>query len=481
MAQPAAYLRAQDFSDWQTAHPDVIYDGTDLDAEFDRIKTTTDQIRTNLALIQRDDTRLTNSSVHAEAFDASALALMSSKSWTVKGTWLTATVYAVGDIVVNGTVTYVCAVAHTSGTFATDLAAVKWVAMGNALTSIAGSADKLPYFSGTNVVSLADLSAFARTLLDDASTTIFRQTLQIIASDERTITGNTTLTSSDIGKIIHMDATSAPLTATLPLCATVGKGAWIAIGKSDSSANGASVSRSTTDLFDDGRGLAKQRKKGDYAILVSDGVSKWTILGAVWTHDMIVYSTPGTTSFIRNDLPLGVRAIRAVCQAGGGGGGGGNSTTNWRGSGGSAGAYCEKTIQLTSMSSSETVTVGSGGAGGATGNPGAAGSNGTLSSFGSFCSAGPGLGGLGGTSTAVGGVAGGTATGGDINIPGSDSELGPSTSGVGVGPGADSILGGGGKINIANTASGYGAGGSCGNHTGGTGGAGSQGIVIVRF
>lgn len=42
--------------------------------------------------------------------------------------WVTSTVYAVGNFVTNGGITYYCLVAHTSGTFATDLAAGKWVA-----------------------------------------------------------------------------------------------------------------------------------------------------------------------------------------------------------------------------------------------------------------------------------------------------------------------------------------------------------------
>jgi hypothetical protein len=43
-----------------------------------------------------------------------------------KGNWATATAYLVDDIVVRGGSTYICLVAHTSGTFATDLAANKW-------------------------------------------------------------------------------------------------------------------------------------------------------------------------------------------------------------------------------------------------------------------------------------------------------------------------------------------------------------------
>lgn len=43
--------------------------------------------------------------------------------------WVTATAYSVGDVRVNGVNAYYCAIAHTSGTFATDLTAVKWVVM----------------------------------------------------------------------------------------------------------------------------------------------------------------------------------------------------------------------------------------------------------------------------------------------------------------------------------------------------------------
>jgi len=43
--------------------------------------------------------------------------------------WVTATAYAVGDRVLMNDKNYRCLVAHTSGTFATDLAASKWVLM----------------------------------------------------------------------------------------------------------------------------------------------------------------------------------------------------------------------------------------------------------------------------------------------------------------------------------------------------------------
>jgi hypothetical protein len=41
--------------------------------------------------------------------------------------WVTSTAYVVGDVRLQGNDCYYCATAHTSGTFATDLAANKWV------------------------------------------------------------------------------------------------------------------------------------------------------------------------------------------------------------------------------------------------------------------------------------------------------------------------------------------------------------------
>ncbi|MFH1603693.1 MAG: hypothetical protein ABIH03_07280, partial [Pseudomonadota bacterium] len=46
-----------------------------------------------------------------------------------RGTWLTATAYVRNDVALNAGYLYVCLTAHTSGTFATDLAAAKWLAI----------------------------------------------------------------------------------------------------------------------------------------------------------------------------------------------------------------------------------------------------------------------------------------------------------------------------------------------------------------
>lgn len=49
-------------------------------------------------------------------------------NWELYTDWVTSTVYAKGDKVYNSGVEYACLVNHTSGTFATDLTSVYWVA-----------------------------------------------------------------------------------------------------------------------------------------------------------------------------------------------------------------------------------------------------------------------------------------------------------------------------------------------------------------
>ncbi|WP_316977272.1 carbohydrate-binding protein [Shumkonia mesophila] len=154
MAQPPAYTPAYNFSDYQTSNPADPLPGNRLDIELAAVKTTTDGIRTNLALIQRDDGAIANQVVTPDSFTAASLALIGG-SWAPRGAWATTTAYAVGDVVSNSGNSYVCAVAHTAGTFATDLAASKW------LIIEAGSyaADDIVYDNGVSALAATDVQA----------------------------------------------------------------------------------------------------------------------------------------------------------------------------------------------------------------------------------------------------------------------------------------------------------------------------------
>jgi hypothetical protein len=121
MAQPDTYTRRADFSAFAASQPTAPHSGVNLDAEFNAAKATLDQILANLVLIQRDDGRLGNNSVGNDQLKAEVTIGLNAAT-----NWETATPYSANDAVFESDKLYRCLVAHTSGTFATDLAAVKW-------------------------------------------------------------------------------------------------------------------------------------------------------------------------------------------------------------------------------------------------------------------------------------------------------------------------------------------------------------------
>ena len=122
MAQPPPYERQYAFRAFQTANPDDPLPGQKVDIEFNAVKATLDEVLANLALIQRDDGRVANNSVGTSQLDGALISL----GFERPTAWATATAYAVDDAVFQNSKLYLCLVAHTSGTFNTDLSALKW-------------------------------------------------------------------------------------------------------------------------------------------------------------------------------------------------------------------------------------------------------------------------------------------------------------------------------------------------------------------
>lgn len=127
MTQPTPYSPTYNFTDWQAAHPSDPLPGDDVDIQLSSLSTFSQQVCNSLAQIQRDDGALANGIVNLESLSTALATLMGLGGYTVKGAWLTATAYVVGDLVAQATGTYVCGTAHTSGVFATDYAAGKWL------------------------------------------------------------------------------------------------------------------------------------------------------------------------------------------------------------------------------------------------------------------------------------------------------------------------------------------------------------------
>ena len=166
-----------------------------------------------------------------------------------------------------------------------------------------------------------------------------------------------------------------------------------------------------------------------------------------------------------------------------GGGGAGSAWGDGSGGGGASG-YARKLIPASSLSSTETVTVGTGGIGVAFNDGG----NGTNSSFGAILAANGGI-----AAIELDGGQGGASSGGDLNIQGQHGGDGAAVGNPNVGGmGGNSELGFGGAPryraeNLAGSidgydATGHGAGGggaARGSNGSSTGGDGGNGIVIV--
>lgn len=179
-------------------------------------------------------------------------------------------------------------------------------------------------------------------------------------------------------------------------------------------------------------------------------------------------------------VPVGTTEMEIEAWGGGGSGAGGDTSTPGRGAGGASGGYCFKYYSGT-MDATLAVTIGAGGAAspsGAGGNDGAAG--GATSVVGTNLGTLTANGGGGGAKQSGVGGTGGTATGCDLNLQGAYGGVGfnsPSIFGVG----GDAPRGGrGGAANIAIGGLIPGGGGSAGNHTSGSSGAGAAGRVVIR-
>jgi microcystin-dependent protein len=111
MAPPTRYTRQFNFTNQQALTPTAPLQADKVDAELNALVVTTDQVITNLSLIQRDDGELANGSVGPDQLASSVSVGMDPPE-----AWAAAQAYTTTSIVTYANKFYVATSAHTSAT-----------------------------------------------------------------------------------------------------------------------------------------------------------------------------------------------------------------------------------------------------------------------------------------------------------------------------------------------------------------------------
>lgn len=110
---------------------------------------------------------------------------------------------AARPVVAGGTGATTASGARTALGVAIGIDVQAYDAMLAALVALSSAADKLPYFDGADSFAMADLTSFARTLLDDADAETARTTLEALKNQTAAVTSTDldTITTSGVYKI----------------------------------------------------------------------------------------------------------------------------------------------------------------------------------------------------------------------------------------------------------------------------------------
>ena len=157
MAQATRYFRTTDFAEEEATNVGgrSTVRTARVSYELDTLGDSHNRVITNLALIQRDDGEIRDSMVKLHTLSGDVNKYLVAVGGVPRGLWATATAYALRDVVNSGGNTYICCVAHTSGTFAPDLAVPYWLLL--QLGGASGAAS-IP-FAPTATLAATDVQA----------------------------------------------------------------------------------------------------------------------------------------------------------------------------------------------------------------------------------------------------------------------------------------------------------------------------------
>lgn len=129
------------YTAFQEGQGDNSFPGTQLDNDLANLKLSIDETIDFASLVIRDDGKLNNGVVTKSSLAADVLTGVGAPT-----VWATATDYVVDETVTTNNGLYLCLDDHTSGVFATDLAAGKWtvLAVWSPLTEVADNSISTP-------------------------------------------------------------------------------------------------------------------------------------------------------------------------------------------------------------------------------------------------------------------------------------------------------------------------------------------------
>lgn len=123
MAYPTIYDVTYSYTGFQVSQGNNSFPGTQIDADLAGLEASINSLSTFVQTAIRSDKALNNGIVTYDSLSTS----LQTAGLTPAAAWVTATAYAINFNVIQNSTLYRSLVAHTSGVFATDLAAGKWV------------------------------------------------------------------------------------------------------------------------------------------------------------------------------------------------------------------------------------------------------------------------------------------------------------------------------------------------------------------
>lgn len=186
-----------------------------------------------------------------------------------------------------------------------------------AFTGLTGAADKVPYFTGAGTATVTTLSAFVRTLLDDADAATFATTLGApLLASANTFTADQTIQSSDVGAgegpVLALDRNSASPAAADLLGAVTFKGRDDG-GGIDTYAKIVATLVDSTAASEDGSLLLQTAVAG--ALATRAAVGQGLVVGAPTGGDQGT-GTINAQNYFKNGVALGVSAYTARAKSG---------------------------------------------------------------------------------------------------------------------------------------------------------------------